>query len=90
MSQTRRLKIGIVGFGTFGQFIAKRLVEAGHEVIATSRTPYFEEAKKIGVEYFTDADDFCEEHPHVVILATAIIATGNILKALPLQRLRRK
>lgn len=26
------LKIGIVGFGTFGQFLAKRLVKAGHQV----------------------------------------------------------
>lgn len=29
-----RLKIGIVGFGTFGQFLAKRMVQAGHEVSA--------------------------------------------------------
>ena len=28
----QRLKIGIVGFGTFGQFLAKRMVQAGHEV----------------------------------------------------------
>ena len=27
-----KLRIGIVGFGTFGQFLAKRLVAAGHEV----------------------------------------------------------
>jgi hypothetical protein len=30
----------IVGFGTFGQFLAKRLVARGHRVLATSRTPY--------------------------------------------------
>lgn len=27
-----KLRIGIVGFGTFGQFLAKRFVQAGHEV----------------------------------------------------------
>lgn len=27
-----RLRIGIVGFGTFGQFLAQRMVKAGHEV----------------------------------------------------------
>lgn len=32
MEQKRILRIGIVGFGTFGQFMAKRLVEAGHQV----------------------------------------------------------
>lgn len=26
------LKIAIIGFGTFGQFLAKRLVAVGHEV----------------------------------------------------------
>ena len=27
-----KLKIGIIGFGTFGQFLAKRLVARGHKV----------------------------------------------------------
>ena len=26
------LKIGIVGFGNFGQFLAKRMVQQGHQV----------------------------------------------------------
>jgi arogenate dehydrogenase (NADP+) len=30
LQQERQLNIGIVGFGTFGQFLAKRLVQAGH------------------------------------------------------------
>lgn len=28
------LRIGIVGFGTFGQFLAKRLIQQGHKVMA--------------------------------------------------------
>ena len=31
MEKSRRLRVGIIGFGTFGQFLAKRLVQAGHE-----------------------------------------------------------
>ena len=60
-----KLKIGIVGFGTFGQFLAKRFTLRGHSVLATSRQDYFEIAKELGVEYFTDANDFCEAHPDV-------------------------
>ncbi|KAI7837343.1 hypothetical protein COHA_008858 [Chlorella ohadii] len=89
LARQTRLKIGIVGFGTFGQFLAKRMVQAGHEVIATSRSPYHDIAAQMGVAYFTDADDFCEEHPEVVILATSILSTESVLAALPVQRLKR-
>lgn len=32
LAKEGQLKVGLVGFGTFGQFLAKRLVEAGHKV----------------------------------------------------------
>ena len=32
LAKQKRLKIGIVSFGTFGQFLARRLVQAGHDV----------------------------------------------------------
>ena len=33
------LRIGIVGFGTFGQFLAKRLIQQGHKVSVASASP---------------------------------------------------
>ena len=32
LDRAKRLTVGIVGFGTFGQFLAKRLMQAGHQV----------------------------------------------------------
>jgi arogenate dehydrogenase (NADP+) len=58
-------------------------------VIATSRTPYYAEAAAMGADFFESADDFCEEHPDVVILATSILSTEPVLRALPLARLKR-
>jgi len=46
--------------------------------ISTSRSPYHDIAAQMGVAYFTDADDFCEEHPEVVILATSILSTESV------------
>ncbi|KAK3258250.1 hypothetical protein CYMTET_32697, partial [Cymbomonas tetramitiformis] len=83
-----KLHIGIVGFGNFGQFIATRFVSQGHKVSCTSRTDYSTEAAQMGVTYFNSADDFCEDHPDVVILATSILSTEVVLGNLPVQRLR--
>lgn len=84
-----KLTIGIVGFGTFGQFLARRMVKAGHTVLATSRSPYHDVAAEMGVQYFTDANDFCESHPDVVIISTSILSFDAVISALPMQRLKR-
>ncbi|XP_010445503.2 PREDICTED: arogenate dehydrogenase 1, chloroplastic-like [Camelina sativa] len=84
-----RLKIGIVGFGNFGQFLAKTMVKQGHTVLAYSRTNYTDEAAKLGVSYFSDLDDLFEEHPEVILLCTSILSTEKVLKSLPFQRLKR-
>ncbi|XP_041006957.1 arogenate dehydrogenase 1, chloroplastic [Juglans microcarpa x Juglans regia] len=84
-----KLKIAIVGFGNFGQFLAKTIVHQGHTVLAYSRSDYSDVAKKLGVSYFSDADDLCEEHPEVILLCTSILSTEKVLKSLPVQRLKR-
>lgn len=84
-----KLKIATVGFGNFGQFLAKTIVRQGHTVLAYSRTDYSDVARKMGVSYFSDADDLCEEHPEVVLLCTSILSTEKVLKSLPFQRLKR-
>ena len=41
------------------------------------------------MQFFNDADDFAEEHPEVVILASSILSTEAVLNSLPVQRLKR-
>jgi arogenate dehydrogenase (NADP+) len=65
------------------------MVLAGHRVMATSRGDYGELAESMGVEFYKNMDDFCEEHPEVVILVTSILSTETVLSKLPLMRLRR-
>ena len=59
------------------------------QVIATSRGDYSRLAQSLGVHFFQDADDFAEEHPEVVILASSILSTEAVLDSLPVQRLKR-
>eukprot|EP01046_Picozoa_sp_COSAG06_P026879 COSAG06_NODE_2338_length_7054_cov_4.655787_7_plen_283_part_00 len=84
LHQARRLTIHIVGFGTFGQFLASSFVEQGHTVVASSRSDYSELAKSLGVMYYRSADEALREYkPHVVILATSIMSTATVVKHLP-------
>ena len=41
------------------------------------------------MHFFQDADDFAEEHPEVVIMASSILSTEAVLKLFPVQRLKR-
>ncbi|KAK9697954.1 hypothetical protein RND81_08G072400 [Saponaria officinalis] len=84
-----KLKIAVVGFGNFGQFLAKTLVSQGHTVLAHSRSDYSQIASKLDVSFFANPDDLCEEHPEVILLCTSILSTEPVLKSLPLQRLKR-
>lgn len=59
------------------------------QVLATSRGDYSREAAAIGVSYYTDVDDFCEEHPDIVLLATSILSLETVVRSLPVQRLKR-
>ncbi|KAF9626096.1 hypothetical protein IFM89_030943 [Coptis chinensis] len=86
--KSTRLKIGIVGFGNFGQFLAKTLVKQGHTVLAYSRSDYSDIARELGVS-FSDPNDLCEEHPEVILLCSSIVSTKAVLQSIPFQRLKR-
>lgn len=46
------MKIGIVGFGPFAQFLAKTMIKQGHSITASSRSDYSEVCKHLGVASF--------------------------------------
>ncbi|VFR01138.1 unnamed protein product [Cuscuta campestris] len=88
-AQSTKLKIAVIGFGNFGQFLAKAFVRQGHTVLAHSRSDYASIAQSIGVSFCFDAHDLCEQHPDVILLCTSIISTETVLRSLPTQRLKR-
>lgn len=51
------LRIGIVGFGTFGQFIARTFARSGkNRLYASSRTDYTAAAQRLGVEFYSSVE----------------------------------
>ncbi|XP_026663819.1 arogenate dehydrogenase 2, chloroplastic-like [Phoenix dactylifera] len=89
LDRRSKLKIAIIGFGNFGQFLARAFARQGHTLLAHSRSDHSDAAQSLGVSFFRDPHDLCEEHPDVVLLATSILSTDAVLRSLPIQRLRR-
>lgn len=70
MSNTKNLKIGILGAGIIGKTLARKLAQAGHDVkIANSRSPetIVAEALEFGARAVTSAD--AVQNVEVVILS---------------------
>jgi len=78
--------LAIIGFGNFGQFLAKTFVRQGHRVLGQSRSDYSTAAKELGAEYFKTADEVLDQNPDVVILCTSIMSLKTVMKKFPLQR----
>lgn len=72
----RPLTIGIVGFGRFGQFMARTFVKQHHTVVATSRSDYSDIAQGMGVTHIDgmDFDKFLQQDLDVVILSVSIMS----------------
>ncbi|KAF8032582.1 hypothetical protein BT93_D1482 [Corymbia citriodora subsp. variegata] len=83
------LKIAILGFGNFGQFLARTFVSQGHTILAYSRSDYSSLASNLSVAFYGDPHDLCEQHPEVVLLSTSIVSTERLLRSIPFQRLKR-
>jgi arogenate dehydrogenase (NADP+) len=80
--RSRPLTIGVVGFGRFGQFIARTFSKYGR-VVVTSRSDYTEIARGMGVKYVSlaDPDAFLGEGLDVIVFATSILSFESIIQS---------
>ena len=81
--RSKPLKIGVVGFGRFGQFIAKTLSRHG-TIVVTSRSDYTDIADEMGAEYvpLSEPEAFLDKNLDVIILATSIVSFESTVKSL--------
>ncbi|KAM0939548.1 putative arogenate dehydrogenase (NADP(+)) [Dioscorea sansibarensis] len=82
------LKIAIVGFGNFGQFIAKGIQRQGHVVIASSRSDYSDYCNQNGIKFFKNLEGLCEEEPEIVLICSSILSTESVMLGIPFRKLK--
>ncbi|CAI9273814.1 unnamed protein product [Lactuca saligna] len=85
-SSTRTLKIGIIGFGTFAQFLAKTMIKQGHLISATSRSDY---SGFPGVHFIRDMEEFMGLEHDVILICTSIVSVFQVVKSIPFHRLKK-
>lgn len=80
--RSRPLTIGIVGFGRFGQFIAKTFAKYGR-VVVTSRSDYTNRANGMGVTYvpLSDPDAFLAEGLDVIVFGVSILSFRSTVES---------
>jgi len=84
------MRIGIIGYGTFGQFLGQHFHAAGFEVIATSRKNYASEALQSGVSYRDSMEDFLEEELDVLLIASSISSFSEVVSKLDWDKVKAK
>mmetsp|Transcript_18204 Transcript_18204/g.23985 ORF Transcript_18204/g.23985 Transcript_18204/m.23985 type:complete len:701 (+) Transcript_18204:119-2221(+) len=87
----RRLKIGIVGFGKFGQFLAEKLIKY-HDIVAMDKDDKEIEARELGVGFYSmfEGSAFFATNPDVIVVATSILSFEAVLRSMPADMLRGK
>jgi prephenate dehydrogenase len=80
----RPLTIGIIGFGRFGQFMARTFVKQHHKVVATSRSDYSDIARGMGVIHIDGMDlpKFLQQNLDVIVLSVSIMSFQETIQKL--------
>ncbi|KAG6433304.1 hypothetical protein SASPL_104912 [Salvia splendens] len=74
MSSTKSLRIGMIGFGPFAQFLAKTMIRQGHIITATSRSDYTHLCTQLGISFF--------RHIYIYITIDDILLERDIIDVL--------
>ena len=90
-SKKAPLRIGIIGFGKFGQFLAKTFVK-NNDVFCVDKDDMSSAARDIGCEFYPlfDLSAFSKLNLDVIILSVSIISFDEVLRSLPKELLRGK
>eukprot|EP00929_Paragymnodinium_shiwhaense_P112012 TRINITY_DN80263_c0_g1_i1.p1 TRINITY_DN80263_c0_g1~~TRINITY_DN80263_c0_g1_i1.p1 ORF type:complete len:629 (-),score=126.58 TRINITY_DN80263_c0_g1_i1:49-1935(-) len=75
----RKKRVGIVGFGNFGQFIAKKL-NTDYDVFATSRSDCSLAAAQLGVGWCKTIEQILEQRLDILIVAASVLSFEAVMR----------
>ena len=75
------MNIGILGFGRFGQFLAKTFSKY-HKVFAHSRSDYTSIANENDIIFYKSIDDFFNEKIDIIVISVSINSFESYLISL--------
>eukprot|EP00751_Fragilariopsis_kerguelensis_P011613 CAMPEP_0170765012 /NCGR_PEP_ID=MMETSP0733-20121128/4354_1 /TAXON_ID=186038 /ORGANISM="Fragilariopsis kerguelensis, Strain L26-C5" /LENGTH=904 /DNA_ID=CAMNT_0011105787 /DNA_START=319 /DNA_END=3033 /DNA_ORIENTATION=- len=84
------LKIGLVGFGSYGQVFARQMIQQKHRVSCLDKEDKSEEAEQLGVDFHFHAKEFFQQELDVVVLSVPLIALEETVQSLPVEELSGK
>ncbi|GJU18111.1 arogenate dehydrogenase 1, chloroplastic-like protein isoform X1 [Tanacetum coccineum] len=89
-TSTRALKIGVIGFGPFAQFLAKTMIKQGHLISAASRSDYSAIADNLGVHFIREMEEFMGLEHDVILICTSIMSLSEVIKSIPFHCLKKQ
>lgn len=90
-SSENSLKIGIIGFGKFGQFLGRTFAKS-HQVYCVDKDDMSSKAQELGCEFYPlyDLTPFGKLDLDVIIFAVSIISFEDVIRNIPADILRNK
>ncbi|KAF6152654.1 hypothetical protein GIB67_008091 [Kingdonia uniflora] len=88
-SGSRKLKIGIIGFGPFAQFLAKTMIKQGHILTATSRSDHSQLCSQLNITFFRDIEAFLDAGNDIILICTSILSFSQVLRSIPFDHLKK-
>jgi len=78
------LRIGIIGFGRFGQFIGSYFRKYSDHIVVTSQSDYTDLAEEMDMTYIplNDPKAFVDQNLDVIVIATSILSFDDTVKTL--------
>lgn len=81
VSSRRRTKMGIIGFGRFGQFVAEHFAN-DYDILVSSRSDYRDLAHQLGYSYYSSLTELVQQQVDYIVVCVSIGSFQTVITKL--------